>query len=147
MTSCQDILYYLKWDMQEKEIDQKQKRNLLSKVFNLFEIFEITEQEFLLDCLFSARTFIYWKYLFEKGKTKIFLSRHILSLTPYPRPVYMIKEALWVWWDWDTVSSVIEEYLKAPLEEFKCLRCFDNLDIWERNIFLKLKLIFLISMF
>ena len=29
----------------------------------------------------------------------------------------------------DTVSSVIEEYLKAPLEEFKCLRCFDNLDI------------------
>jgi|TARA_Y100001956_G_scaffold57152_1_gene56167 hypothetical protein len=45
--------------MQEKEIDQKQKRNLLSKVFNLFEIFEITEQEFLLDCLFSARTFIY----------------------------------------------------------------------------------------
>ena len=78
MTSCQDILYYLKWDMQEKEIDQKQKRNLLSKVFNLFEIFEITEQEFLLDCLFSARTFIYWNYLFEKGKTKIFLSRHIL---------------------------------------------------------------------
>jgi len=45
--------------MQEKEIDQKQKRNLLSKVFNLFEIFENTEQEFLLDCLFSARTFIY----------------------------------------------------------------------------------------
>ena len=99
VTSCQDILYYLKWDMQEKEIDQKQKRNLLSKVFNLFEIFEITEQEFLLDCLFSARTFIYWNYLFEKGKTKIFLSRHILSLTPYPRPVYMIKEALWVWLD------------------------------------------------
>ena len=65
----------------------KQERNLLSKVFNLFEIFEITEQEFLLDCLFSARIFIYCKYLFEKGKTKIFLSRHILSLTPYPRPV------------------------------------------------------------
>ena len=26
----------------------------------------------------------------------------------------------------DTVSSVIEKYLKAPLEE--CLRCFDNLN-------------------
>ena len=48
----------------------------------------------------------------------------------------------WDIWDWDTVSSVIEEYLKAPLEEFKCLMCFDKLDI-----FLKLKLIFLISMF
>ena len=35
----------------------------------------------------------------------------------------------WDGWDEDTVSSVIEEYLKAPLEEFKCLRCFDNLDI------------------
>ena len=46
--------------MQEKEIDQKQKRNLLSKVFNLFEIFEITEQEFLLDSLLSAWTFVYW---------------------------------------------------------------------------------------
>ena len=40
--------------MQEKEIEQKQKRNLLSKVFNLFEIFEIAEQEFLLDSLLSA---------------------------------------------------------------------------------------------
>ena len=46
--------------MQEKEIDQKQKRNLLSKVFNLFEIFEINEQEFLLDSLLSAWTFVYW---------------------------------------------------------------------------------------
>ena len=35
----------------------------------------------------------------------------------------------WDGWDWDTVSSVIKEYLKAPLEEFKCLRCFDNSDI------------------
>ena len=35
VTSCQDILYYLKWDLQGKEIDQKQERNLLSKVFNL----------------------------------------------------------------------------------------------------------------
>ena len=35
----------------------------------------------------------------------------------------------WDGWDWDTVSSVIEEYLKAPLEEFKCLRHFDNIDI------------------
>ena len=26
----------------------------------------------------------------------------------------------------DTVNSVIEKYLKAPLEEFKCLRCFDD---------------------
>ena len=40
--------------MQEKEIEQKQKRNLLSKVLNLFEIFEITEQEFVLDSLLSA---------------------------------------------------------------------------------------------
>ena len=40
--------------MQEKESDQKQKRNLLPKVFNLFEIFEITEQEFVLDSLLSA---------------------------------------------------------------------------------------------
>ena len=40
--------------MQEKEIDQKQKRNLLSKVFNLLDIFEITEQELLLDYLLSA---------------------------------------------------------------------------------------------
>ena len=38
----------------------KQERNLLSKVFNLFEIFEITEQEFLLDPLLSAWTFVYW---------------------------------------------------------------------------------------
>ena len=45
----------------------------------------------------------------------------------------------WDGWDWDTVSSVIEEYLKAPLEEFKCLRCFDKLDIWERNIFFEIK--------
>ena len=45
--------------MQEKEIDQKQKRNLLSKVFNLFEIFVITGQEILLDSLFSAGTFVY----------------------------------------------------------------------------------------
>ena len=28
----------------------------------------------------------------------------------------------------DTISTVIEKYLKAPLEEFKCLRCFDNLN-------------------
>ena len=28
----------------------------------------------------------------------------------------------------DTVNSVIDKYLKAPLEEFKCLRCFDNLN-------------------
>ena len=28
----------------------------------------------------------------------------------------------------DTVSSVIEKYLKAPLEEFKRLRCFNNLN-------------------
>ena len=40
--------------MQEKEIDQKQKLNLLSKVFNLLEISEITEQELLLDSLLSA---------------------------------------------------------------------------------------------
>ena len=46
--------------MQEKEIDQKQKRNLLSKVFNLLDIFEITEQELLLDSLLSAWTFVYW---------------------------------------------------------------------------------------
>ena len=43
--------------------------------------FEITEQELLLDSQLSAWTFIYWKYLFEKGKTKIFLSRHRVSLT------------------------------------------------------------------
>ena len=40
--------------MQKNEIDQKQERNLLSKVFNLFDIFEITEQEFVLDSLLSA---------------------------------------------------------------------------------------------
>ena len=28
----------------------------------------------------------------------------------------------------DTISTVIEKYLKAPLEEFKCLRCFDDLN-------------------
>ena len=40
----------------------------------------------------------------------------------------------------DTISTVIEKYLKAPLEEFKCLRCFDDLNNWEKNIFLlKLK--------
>ena len=38
----------------------KQERNLLSKVFNLFEIFEITEQEILLHSLLSAWTFVYW---------------------------------------------------------------------------------------
>ena len=37
-----------------KKSNQKQEQNLLSKVFNLFEIFEITEQEFLLDSLLSA---------------------------------------------------------------------------------------------
>ena len=46
--------------MQEKEIDQNRNRNLLSKVFNLLEIFEITEQELLLDSLLSAWTFVYW---------------------------------------------------------------------------------------
>ena len=46
--------------MQEKEIDQKQERNLLSKVFNLLEIFEITEQELLSDSLLSAWTFVFW---------------------------------------------------------------------------------------
>ena len=40
--------------MEEKEIGQKQKRNLLSNVFDLFEIFEITEQELLLDSQLSA---------------------------------------------------------------------------------------------
>ena len=40
--------------MQDKEIDQKQERNLLSKVFNFSEIFEIPEQEFVLDSLLSA---------------------------------------------------------------------------------------------
>ena len=35
-------------------------------------------KNFYSDSLFSAWTFIYWKYLFEKQKTKIFLSRHIL---------------------------------------------------------------------
>ena len=43
-----------------KKSNQKQEQNLLSKVFNLFEIFEITEQEFLLDSLLSAWTFVYW---------------------------------------------------------------------------------------
>ena len=42
----------------------------------------------------------------------------------------------------DTVSSVIEKYLKAPLEEFKCLRCFDNLNTWEKYIFVKIKTYF-----
>ena len=37
-----------------KKSNQKQEQNLLSKVFNLFEIFEIAEQEFLLDSLLSA---------------------------------------------------------------------------------------------
>ena len=37
----------------------------------------------------------------------------------------------------DTVSSVIEKYLQAPLEELKCLRCFDILNNWEKNIFFK----------
>ena len=39
----------------------------------------------------------------------------------------------------DTVSSVIEKYLNAPLEECKCLRCFDNLNNWEKYIFVKTK--------
>ena len=39
----------------------------------------------------------------------------------------------------DTVSSVIEKYLNAPLEECKCLRCFDNLNNWEKYIFVKIK--------
>ena len=43
-----------------KKSNQKQEQNLLSKVFNLFEIFEIAEQEFLLDSLLSAWTFVYW---------------------------------------------------------------------------------------
>ena len=46
--------------MQEKEIDKKQEQNLLSKFCNLLEIFEITEQELLLDSLLSAWTFVYW---------------------------------------------------------------------------------------
>ena len=34
-------------------------------------------------CSFSSKRNLHWKYLFEKGKTKTFLSRHILSLAPY----------------------------------------------------------------
>ena len=60
LTSCQDILYYLKIRCARKKSNQKQEQNLLSKVFNLFEIFEIAEQEFLLDSLLSAWTFVYW---------------------------------------------------------------------------------------
>ena len=37
-----------------KKSNQKQEQNLLSRVFNFFEIFEIAEQEFLLDSLLSA---------------------------------------------------------------------------------------------
>ena len=33
-------------------------------------------------CSFSSKRNLHWKYLFEKGKTKTFLSRHILSLAP-----------------------------------------------------------------
>ena len=40
----------------------------------------------------------------------------------------------WDGWDWDTVSSVIEEYLKAPLEEFKCLSVL-IINIFEKEIF------------
>ena len=43
-----------------KKSNQKQEQNLLSRVFNFFEIFEIAEQEFLLDSLLSAWTFVYW---------------------------------------------------------------------------------------
>ena len=43
-----------------KKSNQKQEQNLLSRVVNLFEIFEIAEQEFLLDSLLSAWTFVYW---------------------------------------------------------------------------------------
>ena len=32
-----------------------------------------------------------------------------------------------------TVSSTLEGYLKAPLEEFKCLRCFENVRIHLSN--------------
>ena len=65
----------------------KNRNGIFCQKFLISLIFVITGQEILLDSLFSAWTFIYWKYLFEKGKTKIFLSRHILLLTPYPRPV------------------------------------------------------------
>ena len=34
-------------------------------------------------CSFSSKRNLHWKYKFEKGKSKIFLSRRILSLTPY----------------------------------------------------------------
>ena len=33
-----------------------------------------------------------------------------------------------------TVSSTLEGYLKAPLEEFKCLRCFENVRIHLSNV-------------
>ena len=33
-----------------------------------------------------------------------------------------------------TVSSTLEAYLKAPLEEFKCLRCFENVRSYSSNV-------------
>ena len=36
-----------------------------------------------LIAFFCSKRMYHWKYLFEKGKTKIFLSRHVLPLAPY----------------------------------------------------------------
>ena len=65
--------------MQEKEIDQKQKRNLLSKVFNLFEFFEITEQEFLLDCILCKNFHLLKLSIRERKNKDISVKTHTFS--------------------------------------------------------------------
>ena len=40
--------------------------------------------------IFSAKRKLHWTYQFEKGKTKTFLSRHVLLLAPYV-PTFHIR--------------------------------------------------------
>ena len=49
-------------------------------------------------CIFCSKRKLHWKYLFEKGKTKTFLSRHVLSLAPYhqkhPRCAVLLTKSI-----------------------------------------------------
>ena len=105
-----------------KKSNQKQEQNLLSKVFNLFEIFEITKQEFLLDSLLSAWTFVYWnmntrwKYFLNYYHRILFLEiqmvvftgvelREIMFLTSKP------AGGLWRWRVLPCVNTVRSKVL------------------------------------
>ena len=46
-------------------------------------------------CIFCSKRKLHWKYFFEKGKTKTFLSRRVLSLAPYLKDVEKVYIFCW----------------------------------------------------